>query len=111
MSTSAKNTHLYEPAGDGRIPATTFAYFETRNRFRFYDLIMQAFADSGISQATLSRRMGLGPDQINRWFKSPGNWTLDTGSNLLFAICGGEPNYTIAYPLRDGARNDTQPDW
>lgn len=41
----------------------------------------------------------------------PGNWTLDTYSDLLFAIAGGEAEYGIGYPLDAVPRNQHQPEW
>ena len=76
-----------------------------------YNFVLDAFYKSGLSQATLARRMGVDPAQITRWFRTPSNWEQDTVSNLIFAICGGEPRYELDFPLRQAARNDTQPTW
>jgi hypothetical protein len=72
---------------------------------------MDEFERSGISQAELARRLGKTPDIICRWLAQPTNWTIDTVSDLLFAISGGEAKYLMAYPLDQPTRNDTQPDW
>jgi hypothetical protein len=73
---------------------------------------MDEFLKPGISQAELARRMGKGNDQICRWLGEPGNWTLDSVSDLLFAISGAELDCSEAqYPLDAPPRNLTQPDW
>jgi hypothetical protein len=111
MTISQKTFELSNPRDDERVPADTFAYLETRNRFHVYNLILNEFARSGISQATLGRRLGKGPDQVSRLLGSPGNLTLDTISNVLFAISGSEPIYDLDYPLEKAARNDLGTEW
>jgi hypothetical protein len=110
MNTS-QNIQLCEPHGDERVPTGTFGYFSARNRFHAHDLVLNEFEKSGISQATLARRMGCGTDQVNRYISAPGNWTLDTYSKLLYAISGGQPEYSMGYPLQAHQRNLTQPVW
>lgn len=111
MTTSAENFQLSKPAGEARVAPPVLSYFEGRNRYKVYDLVMDEFMASGLTKATLARRLGKRPEQINRLLKSPGNWTLDTVSNLLFAIRGGEPRYGVRFPLDEPARNDNQPHW
>jgi hypothetical protein len=76
-----------------------------------YDLVLREFKRSGLTQADLARRLGLGTDRICRLLGAPGNWTLDTASDLLFAISGGEPAYSVGYPLDRPASNRTVPVW
>ena len=102
---------LSEPTGTDVVPETTREYFRTRNKMRAFTLVHDAFAASGISQATLAARLGLGPDRISRLLGAPGNWTLDTLSDLLFAISGAEAAFHIDHPLREPARGKRQPDW
>jgi hypothetical protein len=111
MNTYQPIVSLSEPAGDEPVPAGTAAYFHARNRGRIYEAVIQEFLRSGISQATLARRMSKRPEQINRLLGAPGNWTLDTVSDLLFAISGAEPVYGVQYPLREPPRNYRQPEW
>jgi hypothetical protein len=81
------------------IPSWKRAYFQERLRNRLYSLILSEFVykreSENLSQRTLAHRIGKGPDQINRWLSSPGNWTLDTVSDLLLGICGAELNPSI----------------
>jgi hypothetical protein len=110
MNTSQITT-LSAPIGDDPIPVGSLGYFRARNRHRLYSLIIDEFEQSGISQATLARRLRKSPEVICRWLGAPGNWRLDTISDLLFAIDGGEANYSVQYPLELAPRNDTAPEW
>jgi hypothetical protein len=87
------------------------AYFRARNRNNAYHTVIREFQDSGLSQATVARRLGKRPEIISRLLGAPGNWTLDTISDLLFAISGAESTYGLSYPLEKPVRNDTQPEW
>jgi hypothetical protein len=64
-------------------------------------LVMREFKKAGISRATLARRLGKRPEQVSRLLGGPGNWTLDTVSDLLFAINGAEPEYATRYPFEE----------
>ena len=111
MTMSPKTSTLVEPAGEGSIPLGTLGYFRARNRGRVHDLVLREFERAGISRATLARRLKKRPEVVTRMLGGPGNWTLDTVSDLLFAIAGGEPSYTIFYPLNQPPRNQVQPEW
>jgi hypothetical protein len=102
---------LSKPTNDDRVPVGTLAYFQARNRARIYDTVINEFERSGITQATLAKRMGKGADWVCRLLGAPGNWTLDTVSDLLFAIPGGEAAYDVSYPLDQPKRNLTKPIW
>src|SRR4051812_21699790 len=92
-------TTLSEPKGSDRVPEGAFGYFRSRNKHRIFSLVIREFKRRGLSQADLARRLGKGTDIVCRWLGSPGNWTLDTLSDLLFAISGAEVRYGLAYPL------------
>jgi hypothetical protein len=111
MTTSQPTTTLSKPSGENRIPDGTLAYFEARHRSRVYELVLKHFIRSGLTQAVLARRLGKRPEVINRLLGAPGNWTLDTVSDLLFAISGAEPDYGLRYPLDEPARNFREPEW
>jgi hypothetical protein len=96
---TSQTTGLSKPNGAERVPEGTLGYFRTRNRHRVYSLVIAEFQKSGLTQADLARRLGKGTDIVCRWLGSPGNWTLDTQSDLLFAISGAEAEYGIRYPL------------
>jgi hypothetical protein len=111
MNTSPQTSMLSNPFGDEPVPEGTLAYFRGRSRSRIYESVLREFLRSGISQATLARRMGKRAEQINRLLGAPGNWTLDTVSDLLFAISGAEPVYGVQYPLKEPPRNYRKPEW
>jgi len=102
---------LSKPNEGEVIPESTFSYLRTRNRLRAFDLVQAEFDRAGITQAALAVRMDKDPAQLNRLLGAPGNWTFDTFSDLLFAIAGGVPAYSVDFPLDKPIRNWTQPDW
>ena len=85
------------------IPLWQLAYFQARNRSRVHELVLNEFRRSGISQADLARRMHKRPEVVSRLLGAPGNWGLDTISDLLFAISGGEHIWEINYPFDNAA--------
>jgi len=104
MSTS-QTSKLSKPEGREPISAPTLAYFRSRNRRRLHSLILQEFRDSGISQIELCGRLRKDPATVSKMLASPGNWGVDTASDLLFAIRGGQLNYSLDYPLDKPSRN------
>jgi hypothetical protein len=111
MNTSRTTQRLSEPVGAEPIPPATLEYMRTRNRLRLFDLIHKELRRSGVTRAQLAKRMGRGLDRISHLLGAPGNWTLDTASDLLFAISGAEISYGVSHPLRKAPRNLTRPDW
>ena len=99
MNTSQKKPFLTEVLNGDKIPLGTLSYFRERFRDRLYDLVMEEFlkhdAESGLTRADVARRIGRRPEQITRWFGAPGNWTLETVSDLLLAVAKSEPNVTL----------------
>lgn len=102
---------LSRPVGSCGVPSDTLAYFRERQRNRIYDSVLREFLRSKISKADLARRMGKRPEVVTRLLGAPGNWTLDTVSDLMFAISGSEFEFRVVYPLSAPPRNDTAPDW
>jgi hypothetical protein len=76
-----------------------------------FTLVQNEFQKSGISQADLASRMGLGTDRVCRLLGAPGNWTSDTVADLLFAMSGAEVDYGVSYPLEKPRRNSQRPAW
>lgn len=109
--TTSPTLSPFSPTGTGAIPAWEFAYFQARNRSRVHDLVLNEFKKSGLTQAELARRMNKRPDVVCRLIGAPGNWGLDTLSDLLFAISHAEAGYSIVHPLEEPPRNYRHPDW
>jgi hypothetical protein len=82
-----------------KIPQHKLVYFRTRVRHRIYDLVVREFLrwqkDSGLTKKDLARRIDRQAAQITRWLSYPGNWTLDTVSDLLLAM-RAEPEFSVA---------------
>lgn len=94
MSTSSRRQFLSEILSDKPIPLGKLAYFRERFRDRLYELVLKEFLKSeasGLTRADIARRIGRRPEQITRWLGAPGNWTLETVSDLLLAISKAEP--------------------
>ncbi|MEC9165915.1 MAG: hypothetical protein VX596_02360 [Pseudomonadota bacterium] len=98
------------PPRDGqKTPFVTRAYFRQRQRDRLFDLVHAEFRKSGLTQAELARRMGRRPEVVSRMLGAPGNWRLDTVSDLLFAISGAEAAFTTRYPMAESASDAAAP--
>jgi hypothetical protein len=90
---------LSEQRPDDVIAPGVRAYFQERFRNRLFTIVIREFIsarDSGLTQKQLAKRLGKRPEQINRLLSAPGNWTLDTCSDLLLGINAQEPNVTIS---------------
>jgi hypothetical protein len=66
------------------------SYFEQRFRNRIYEAVIKAVEEAAAAnkwkRKDLATRSGKKASQITKWFSGPGNWTLDTVSNLLYSI-------------------------
>jgi hypothetical protein len=111
MSMSPTTFALSKPSGRDQVPNGVLEYFRTRNRMRVFTLVQQEFEKQNITQSELAARLGKGTDRVCHLLSAPGNWTLDTVSDLLFAMSGGEVDYQTCYPLELKPRNMTVPDW
>ena len=110
MRTSRNTSILSEVLTGDRIPLGTLSYFRERFRDRLYDLVLSEFhrraVERGMTKAEVARRIGRRPEQITRWFGAPGNWTLETVSDLLLAVAKAEPEVTLLPLEGRAARND-----
>jgi hypothetical protein len=74
-------------------------YFRARLKSRLHQLVVNEFIrheDLGLTQAEFARRIGKRIEVINRLLGAPGNWTLNTVSDLLLGM-GGEPELAVHY--------------
>jgi len=98
------------------IPLGKLAYFRERFRNALYQMVLKEFLaerDAGrLTKADMARRIGRKPEQISRWLGAPGNWTLDTVSDLMLAM-GREPRCAKVDLSRLAAatRNFDRPEW
>ena len=90
-----KNEHLYIPSvesGDP-IPHRTLAYLQERTRNQLFELVLAKFIEAGakgLTQAKLARRIHRSRQNVSGLLGAPGNWTIDTVSDLLAGIAGEE---------------------
>ncbi|KAB2725661.1 hypothetical protein [Brucella anthropi] len=87
MNTS-QITFLSKPVGDEPISEGKLEYIREKLRSDLHELMLSVFLDSGISQATLAKRLKKDKGQVSRTLGSPGNWTFDTVADYFFAIDG-----------------------
>jgi hypothetical protein len=109
MTTSPIISYPYSPTYRERINVGILAYMRERHRGRAYSVVIDEFERSGISQAILAARLGKAPEVISRWLSTPGNWTLDTESDLLFGISGSEPACGVNHPLANSQSGIVDP--
>lgn len=97
------------------IPVGKLAYLCERTRLRLYDFIVSKFLeqsrDNQLTQAELARRVRKSPEVINRLLGAPGNWTIDTITELLVGISAEELEPDSVSLLNQSARNQTFPEW
>jgi hypothetical protein len=86
----SQTTFLSDVLGDEPIPAGKLAYFQARLSNVLHEVVLKRFMEleskTGLTRAELARRLGRKPEQVTRWLGSPGNWTLETVSDLLIGM-------------------------
>jgi hypothetical protein len=106
---------LSEVASGDRIPPGKLAYFQERTRNNLYDYVVTRFLqqekERGLTRAKLARRIGKSPEIITRLLGAPGNWTIDTISDLLLGICAEEWTPSSSSVLHRAQRNFSSNDW
>lgn len=85
---------LYEVEAKLPIPLEKRAYFHARVLNNFYQYILSKFLEEEragrLTKAELARRIERKPEIITRLLGAPGNWGLETATDLLLGICGEE---------------------
>lgn len=103
MPTLNPISQLIPSSSEDQIPSTPLsdgmlAYFRARLSNRIHEIVLTEFvareSEGCINRAELARRIRRKPEQITRWLGSPGNWTLDTVSDLLLGM-GLEPALSL----------------
>lgn len=115
--TTYQTVFLSELSGQSDVISDgTRAYLQERLRNRIYHIVIEEFIKHQIdnpefTQVALAKRIGKRPEQVNRWLSSPGNWTIDTISDLMVGISGAEPEIGINYLTHQAPRNHIAPEW
>jgi hypothetical protein len=85
---------LYEVEAKLPIPLEKRAYFHARVLNSFYQFVLGKFLEEEragrLTKAELARRIERKPEVISRLLGAPGNWGLETATDLLLGICGEE---------------------
>ena len=114
MISSQKTSLLSEVTDSKTISLGTLEYFRERLVSHIYALVMQEFSkqhqESGFKKANLAKRIQKDPGLINRLLSSPGNWTLETLSDLLLGL-GAEPVIEVSRISRQSVVEAQEPDW
>lgn len=114
MTLSQKTPFLSEIAGNDPLSEHSLAYLCERVRNNYYDFVIRKFleaeAESGLTKAELARRLNKGPDRITKVLGAPGNWTLDTVTELLVGISAEELIPDSQPLIGRSIRNHTQHD-
>lgn len=100
---------LAKPVGDDRISERALGYVTEAAREDAFDLVVSACVEAGVQRAAIARRLGKDPAQVTRLLNAPGNWTVDTISELLFAIDGSLLRHLRFDPLSQPVANDRFP--
>ena len=99
MTTYQQDSFLSEILEGEKIPLGKLAYFRERLRNRLYDLVITEFLKQEeakkLTRTDVARRIGRRREQVTRWFGAPGNWTIDTVSDLMLAM-GTEPSFSVS---------------
>lgn len=113
--TSRETALLSEIESTKTVPPVVLSYFQARLKNRLHDFIISKFFEMektrGLTRADLARRIGRKPEVITRLLGAPGNWTLDTVSDLLIGIASEELELS-ASPIASKTFAATQiPNW
>ncbi len=90
MTISQKPSFLTEILEGDRIPIGKLSYFRTQLRYDLHEVVLREFLrqeDKGeLTQADLARRIHRKPSQVSKLLGAPGNWTVNTVSDLLLGM-------------------------
>ena len=90
MSSSRRTSSTTGRSASPAIAARDIAYARHRLRTRIFEEVLQAFVErhreDGTTKADLAQALGCERSQITRWLSGPGNWTINTISDLMLAL-------------------------
>jgi hypothetical protein len=86
--TTYQTQDLFTEILEGKpLPPEKLEYFRARLRLQIHDLVASRFdQQETLNQADYARRIHRKPEAINRLLSAPGNWTLDTLSDLMVGL-------------------------
>ena len=97
------------------IPTEKRAYFQARLQSRLYHFVVTKFLEKAktesLTKAELARRIGRRPEIVTRLLSSPGNWRLETVSDLLLGIGAEELDMSATSLLNRSLRNYSHESW
>lgn len=90
MTSSPKMSSTQLPFTKEEIADHGLVYSRQRLKNQLFEVVLQAFVErfrrNNLNKSDLAFAMKRDPAQITRWLKGPGNWTLDTVSDILRAL-------------------------
>jgi hypothetical protein len=106
---------LSEIAAGLPIPLEKRAYFHARVLNSFYQFVLEKFLQEEsagrLTKAELARRIERRPEVVSRLLGAPGNWRLETATDLLLGIAGEELKPDSSPLLGRAPRNYVHPQW
>jgi hypothetical protein len=100
---------LVEPRDDTPISPAALGYVAESARGDMFDMVVRNCIEAGVPRGAIARRLGKDPAQVTRLLSAPGNWTIDTVAELLFAIDGRMLKVDSYWPMREVAANLREP--
>ena len=90
MTTSQKPSFLTDILEGKPIPLGQLSYFRTQLRYDLHEIVLREFLRQedtvGLTQADLARRIHRKAPQVSKLLGAPGNWTINTVSDLLLGM-------------------------
>jgi plasmid maintenance system antidote protein VapI len=102
---------LCKPQKGEKVSLYDLGAVRARNKNKAHSQCLELFEKSGLTKADLAKMLGKKPEQITRWLAGPGNITLDTLSDLVFALSGEFFVLEFRDDLARAKSNRCSPDW
>ncbi len=91
MTTSPTTAVRSAIQGSAPFPKGVLAYLCARTRSDYFGMVHAKLREAeaaGLTRAALAKRIGKSPTRLSHILAAPGNWTLDTVTELLLGISG-----------------------